>query len=64
MANHEKSIAFIHPVTCAALASFSCVKKALRTEFALGAVCSITLFDGSSRTFDAAFSRIRDIESI
>ena len=56
---------FIVPLACLALASLSCVKEPVtRTEFALGTVCSITLFDSASnRTFDAAFSRIRDIES-
>jgi len=51
-------IPFLLLVSCAE-------RESSRTEFALGTVCSITLYDqGQKEVYDSIFSRIREIENL
>jgi thiamine biosynthesis lipoprotein len=57
---------FLLPACLAFLRLFSsCSPSPARTEFALGTVCGVNLYErGSRRSYAAVFSRIREIEGI
>ena len=57
--------AFALTLVAVGLAFVSCQRTTpSRTEFALGTVCTINLYDkGTAAAYDAAFARLRDIEA-
>jgi thiamine biosynthesis lipoprotein len=60
----EKIILSIY-VLFAILFQVSCKQEPSRTEFALGTLCHITLFEqGQDKVYDDVFARIREIENL
>ena len=59
-----KNLLFTICVLSVILFGASCAREASRSEFALGTLCSITLFEqGHDKVYDDVFARIREIDN-
>jgi thiamine biosynthesis lipoprotein len=60
-----KNLLFTVCVLSVTLSGASCAREASRSQFALGTLCQITLFEqGQDKVYNDAFARIREIESL
>lgn len=61
--NSKSSLGFV-AICISLLMLAGCGRELSRTEFVLGTICTIRIFGGNESDLDAAFTRIRQIETV
>lgn len=61
---HSHSTRLVVAMCISLLLLAGCSREVSRTEFVLGTICTIRIFDGNESDLDAAFTRLRQIETV